>query len=197
MKEKNSNYTIYDYFVMAIIVSFLGFFLEDLWIALHEGYVDNRNMYLPFLIGYGMAIISISIVIGIPDNKHLLSYFSKIFLAISIGEFVLGTIVEKTCGIYFWDYTSLPLHFTRYTSFFTSLAFSAIITLFMWKVFCPLMDIIHSHDSRSMRIVSTIAITLLLLDLVFSFVYMYNNQSFHDNWRFDIPYNLHLTSLFN
>ena len=33
-------------------ISFLGFCVENLWLAITKGYMDNRNMLFPFLFGY-------------------------------------------------------------------------------------------------------------------------------------------------
>lgn len=41
-------YAIATYILMAVLVSFLGFVVEDGWLALTKGYIDNRNMHLPF-----------------------------------------------------------------------------------------------------------------------------------------------------
>lgn len=49
-------YSIYVWLIIIIICSFIGWIIENLWIMLRFGYFDNRNMFLPFLLGYGMAI---------------------------------------------------------------------------------------------------------------------------------------------
>jgi hypothetical protein len=46
---KNS-YSLQDILIMIAGVSFLGFCLENIWLLLRKGYVDNRNMSLPFLL---------------------------------------------------------------------------------------------------------------------------------------------------
>ena len=88
-------------------------------------------MNLPFLLGYGIAVVGMYLVLGTPKKGHFLLYYSLVFLFVSLGEIALGFTVEEFCGFYYWDYTNLPMHLTRYTSFFTSLGFSALITLFM------------------------------------------------------------------
>ena len=186
MNKYTKEYSIFDYFVMAILMSFLGFLLENLWIAFHEGYMDNRNMNFPFLIGYGITIVGFWLVLGVPDDKNVFAYFAKTFFLVSVGEIVLGELGELLCGLYFWDYTSLPFHLTRYTSLFTSIAFSLIITLFMWKLFCPIMDLIRVNNNKPLRIVSTVVISILFLDFLYSFTYMFSSQSFYESWRITI-----------
>ena len=34
------------------VVSFLGFVVENIWLAAIKGYMDNRGVRFPFLIGY-------------------------------------------------------------------------------------------------------------------------------------------------
>ena len=132
--------------IMAAVVSFLGFILENVWLAFTKGYIDNRNMTMPFLYGYGMAVISIYAIFGTPQamvlagklpvKEHsVLIYFVAVFFAVSIGEIALGYAVEKLCGFEYWNYENIPLHITKYTSIPTSIAFAAIITFFMGVCF--------------------------------------------------------------
>lgn len=48
-----------------------------------------------------------------------------IMVAVSVGEVLLGTIVERLCGIEYWNYASLPMHVTKYTSVPTSAGFAS------------------------------------------------------------------------
>lgn len=50
----NINYNIYTLAIMMAIVSFLGFILENIWLMFTKGYIDNRNVGTPFLLGYGI-----------------------------------------------------------------------------------------------------------------------------------------------
>lgn len=184
----HSQYSIYDYIGLIVVVSFLGFCLENLWMLFRKGQIDNRNMNFPFLIGYGMAILLIYFVIGVPEKSKLFLYFAACFFIVSIGEILLGYSVEKVCGIYYWDYTSLPLHLTRYTSFFTSIGFSAIITIFFYQFFTPLMRMIHSHDSYRMHVVCVALLAVLVIDFLYSFKYMHTNQSLYQCWILHLPF---------
>ena len=112
-----------------------------------------------------------------------LSTFSLPMIHMLVGEILLGTVVEKICGIHYWDYTSLPLHFTRYTSLFTSIGFSLIITGFMKYAFTPIMDLMHSHSSTSLNVFSVILIIALCIDFLASFYYMYKHQDFYHLWE--------------
>lgn len=183
----HSDYSAYDYLALIIVVSFLGFCLENTWMLFRKGIVDNRNMNFPFLIGYGLAILFIYILLGVPEKGKLWPFFIACFFIVSVGEILLGFSVEKFCGIYYWDYTSLPMHFTRYTSLFTSIGFSAIITIFFYRFFTPLMDFIKGHDGYRDHVFCIALMAILVIDFICSFKYMHTNQTLYQSWILHFP----------
>lgn len=182
-----SEYSIYDYIALVIVVSFLGFCLENIWMLFRKGQIDNRNMNFPFLIGYGIAILFIYFLLGVPKKENLAFFFVAVFFIVSLGEIALGYSVEKLCGFHYWDYTLLPLHFTRYTSLFTSLGFSAIITLFFYYCFTPLMNTVKIHDSYPSHVVLVSVLSVMVIDFLYSFGYMHANQSLYKSWILHLP----------
>ena len=106
--------SLYSIFVIIAIVSFLGFAVENLWIGFTKGYIDNRNMMLPFLLGYGLAIAFINLAFGTPHELKLFGidvsadprieamlYFIIVMLCVSLGEIMLGKSVEKGSAKFF------------------------------------------------------------------------------------------------
>ena len=183
----NSDYSVYDYMALIIVASFLGFCLENIWLILREGVIDNRNMNFPFLIGYGFAVLFIYMVLGVPQKGRLILFFLGCFIIVSVGEILLGFSVEKFCGIHYWDYTNLPMHFTRYTSLFTSIGFAAIITVFFYQFFTPLMNFIKVRESYSNHVLCAALMAVLVIDFLYSFKYMHANQSFYQCWILHLP----------
>lgn len=193
----STEYDFYSLSIMAALISFLGFMLENTWLAFKRGFVDNRNMTLPFLLGYGLLVIGIYQLIGTPEEivlvgifeithfrmSNYLAYFLIAMLVVSVGEILLGTTVEKLFGFEYWNYSSLPLHLTKYTSFFTSAGFAAIITLFMGKFFTPIMAVITQIPPSASRILGALFSAALTADFVSSFVKMYKTHSLNVRWR--------------
>ena len=182
MKE----YSIYIWFAIIIVCSFIGFLIENLWIGIRFGYFDNRNMNLPFILGYGVAVLIFYAVLGIPDRVPDIKYFFCTFLMVSVGEILLGKIVERVCGIYYWDYTSLPFHFTRYTSLFTSLGFAFIITKFMRLCFPMIAVFFAAHDTVITRIGNMVGVAALVVDFFFSFYQIRKKGDFNKKWELRI-----------
>lgn len=186
--------------MVAVVVSFLGFLVENVWLALTQGYMDNRNMYLPFLLGYGVAILLIFFLFRTPEQLWFLGrtvltqsrlmrlwlYFAGVMLCVCTGEILLGKLVEKTCHFYWWDYTRIPLHITRYTSVPTSISYSAAITVFMDRFFEPLHDCFLEWDRDSLMFAVTVMGLLLVGDFACNAVKMYKTRGMVRRWRIDM-----------
>ncbi|MCM1057976.1 MAG: putative ABC transporter permease [Firmicutes bacterium] len=183
--------------ILVIIVSFMGFAVENIWLALTKGYINNRNMYLPFLLGYGLAMVAIYILFGIPSEMKLLNrfpvkasrmvkyllYFLCVMICISIGEIILGMVTEEFCNIEYWNYSLIPFHITKYTSVPTSMGFAAMVTLFMEKAFPFLMDKLSGLDTKAVCVVVCILLVMMLADFVISYGHMIKVQNFNERWR--------------
>lgn len=183
--------------VVVALVSLMGFCVENIWLAITKGFIDNRNMNLPFLLGYGLAIATVYILFGTPGELLIFGMQSKIknktankliffiimFCCVSIGEILLGTLVEKLCGFYWWDYSRLPLHITRYTSVPTSLGFASLMYILMEYIFTPLYSYIMNWDFNFLQVISPILMISLSLDFFHSAYYMYKNKKMMPKWK--------------
>lgn len=189
MKSK----TIKTDIIMLTILSFIGFCLEDIWMIFRHGYLDNRNMYLPCLLGYGLFAVTLYYIIGTPNNlfnkielkktKGTIIYFLICFVLVSIGELLLGLFVEKTGGFSYWDYTSIPLHVTKYTSVPTSIGFALIITVFMNYIFLPLRNKINKIVDKIPLFLVILILVALIIDFIISFKTMYTNNGSNLLWK--------------
>lgn len=192
---------IYPLINMTVFASFIGYVVENLFKLVMNGYVDNRYMFLPFLLGYGLFIAAIGILIGTPNNLFPLSkrqpklkkpvvylfYFLLTALLVSAGELALGYAVEAIGGFNYWDYSKLPLNFTKYTSLPTSVGFGAIITAFMGFIYEPAIRFFEKKKgSRAWRTLSIVVISLLVIDFFASFAVMITTGKRMIIWRWHI-----------
>lgn len=182
------------------VASFMGFVVENIWLALTKGYMDNRNMCFPFLLGYGIAMLLIYMILGIPENLWILGkpiqiqsrtlriliYFAGVMLCVGVGEILLGTFVERTCGFYWWDYSGLPFHITRYTSLPTGILFSLMATAFMDGAFEQLFSFFCRWNYSVLCVAATGLVALMALDLVVNAGKMYKRRGLIYRWRIQI-----------
>lgn len=187
-------YNIYQLGIMAAVVSFLGFVVENIWLAMTKGYINNRNMNAPFLLGYGLLMLFMYFTFGTPYElrgfqkvkskiiKYIL-YFLCAFIVVCIGEIVLGVVVEHICRIEYWNYSNIPLHITKYTSIPTSTAFAMMITVFMGKIFPVLMEWITRVNAQWIKVICIVLWAIMLFDFIVSFWYMIKGKKFYLKWK--------------
>lgn len=177
----------YPILMMTIVASFIGFVVENAFKIFMNGYFDNRYMFLPFLLGYGIFEAALGVLIGTPEELFPIKekpirikkpwnyavYFLVATVLVSLGELALGFAVEKIAGFHYWDYTNLPLNFTRYTSLPTSIGFGLIITFYMGAIYPRLMKFFEKKkDSRMFKGISLALGALLVIDFIISFAVM-------------------------
>lgn len=196
----NMETMIYVYGVMVAVIAFLGYITENTWLAVTKGFIDNRNMNAPFLLGYGVLVMAVYFLFGTPQNladwgimryipdgtASYLFYYALSFVIVSIGEILLGTLVEKVCGIEYWNYEWIPFHLTKYTSLPTSIMFAGIITFFMSNLFYPIMQSLLRMKPQCIKVMSIALAILMIYDFLASFYKMYQKQDFNIIWKYEL-----------
>lgn len=145
--------------VIVLVASLLGYLVETVWVFLRHGYIDNRGMHMPFLLGYGLANLAVFLLFGPPTDPHplfapatlsaaslKLLYLAEIFVAVTVCESAFGNLVYRLSGVEWWNYSSIPLHIGQYTSVPTSIGFTACIYVFLDRFFVPLYDYLVTTD---------------------------------------------------
>ncbi len=187
--------------LIVTIISFAGFWVENIWLALTRGYMNNRNMLFPFLFGYGLSVFVMYLMFGSPRHPRFfkcrldtgrpllnaLIFFGLIFVCVSVGELLLGTFVEKVCGIVWWNYTRLPLHLGKYTSLPTSTGFALLITLFMRFLFEPLYNGFMRMNDTLLLVLASVFMSMMLFDFVYSGIRMFLVGHLWHLWRIPLP----------
>ena len=201
-KEDNMvNTKIFALILVAIVVSFIGFCVENVFISFTHGFMNNRNMVLPFLFGYGLAILVYYALFGTPNKpfffgkeiafatmgQSMLYCFIISMIGVSIGEIILGHMTEWCCDIIWWDYSIIPLHITRYTSIPTSAGFAFMITVFMRFCFDPLLEFFQKMHPNALSFIACTFALVLVLDMINSTLYMFKNNNTLQIWRIDFP----------
>ena len=177
---------LYALCMLMILISLLGFITENIWLLIRKGYMDNRNMHLPFLLGYGMVVCSSYFILGIPGEFFPTSvYMSIVFSCVCLGEIIFGYVTQWYLGFSYWDYSSIPTHITKYTSVFTSMCFSIIITLFMGICWEPLYDFFLDKASTFRVFRCFAVVTILFIDMNYSMYLMHKSKAPLSIWQFE------------
>lgn len=190
-------YSLSVYVLMMAICSFCGWLVENIWLLFTKGFIDNRSMHYPFLLGYGLFIMTVYFVLGTPSTIHIkikksrlkdsstrfLTYLIIMMFVIGVGEIFMGYTVEHFCHFEYWNYTAVPLHLTKYTSLPTSLGFALIATVVMEKLIIPIMNLLSTIPLGIRNTLAIILLTIMVGDFLYSFYRMYTDQGLYIRWR--------------
>lgn len=172
---------------IAILFSFVGFVIENVVKAITSGTIDNCNYILPFNAAYGLMAF-LFYIIGKPDTpsffgieilkSHSLKtkiishviYFVILFGLILGGEIALGYFWHFVINVDIFDYSSYPLHITKYAEFLTTLGISSLFYLFLRFVYHPILNMMREkHNPREM-VGSLVFYFILIGDLIYGWV---------------------------
>ena len=186
--------------MVIVIVSFLGFITENIWTAFRFGTMDNRGMIMPGLLGYGIAMLLVYFILGTPDapmffgisvrieNRILkrIYYVAMAAIFVSVGEILLGNLVEKMCHIEWWNYESLPMHIGKYTSVLTSLGFGLLISVFMDQLFPVLLGMTGYIKRKSTIQMMYFCLIGYVVDFFHEAKYMIRKKEINKRWTIDL-----------
>lgn len=187
-------------FLICYIAAFLGWWVENIFRSFSAGVFDSRHQLLPFLGAYGFGIFVMFFIFGTPTEmrvfkkrilpertakNHILRgviYCALMFVLILFGEMGMGMLFEKVFGVKAWNYTSIPLHITRYTSIPTTLAFTAGIFLLMQFAFPHAVKLIDKIPDKTAFVLALVLGILIAADWLIMIISGLVNGKFPDYW---------------
>lgn len=193
-------YHLSSYAIMLAVISFGGFVVENIWLAFTKGFINNRNMYAPFLLGYGLLVLAFYFLFGTPGKikifgkvlpissriLRLLLYLVIAFLVVSICEVLLGTAAEWICKVEVWNYERLPLHITKYTSVPTSIGFASIIAVVMQYLFFPIMNAIEGLEQTTAMVLGIGLAVIMVVDFLVNVIRLAITNRLTPVWQIDL-----------
>ena len=198
------NYRLIYLFMLCLIMSFIGFLVENVFRLFRDGVINSRRQILPFLFAYGIAVFAMYVLIGTPREMRFLCwkifkknskltaagkyvcYFLIVMAFIFFGEMMFGTFVEWASGIVLWDYTGIPLRFTKYTSIPTALGLTVGIILFMRFVFEPLMRKLEKIPEKAALVIDLVLGIPIVLDWILMLVLMFGFGISKNWWNINV-----------
>ena len=169
------------YFILFMVVSFLGWATETLFFLLCYGRLYDRGfMTLPFCTIYGCAFLLVDRLLGMPEKAavcpgeggRLLRSFEYFFLCALIPtglELVTGYVFHQLFDLRLWDYSAYRFHFKGYICPAYSLLWGLLIPLCMQYAFRPLKKWVFTFPGRYMGALSAFLALFTVLDLAYNF----------------------------
>lgn len=172
-------------FLMMIICAGLGWIAENTVKLISSGIMDNRFHVLPFIFPYGFAFLAMQFFLGDTDD---LSFFGKrifkkknfktaiasnviyvttVCFFVFIGELAVGNLYELATGASLWDYSSQPLHLTKYVCLSSALGYGVGAYIIMKVFYYPVLNALLSKGNiKAVKIVDCTLGVAVVLDSV-------------------------------
>lgn len=171
------------YFILFMVMSFLGWVVETLFFLLCYGrFYDRGFMTLPFCTIYGFSFLLLHFLIGIPgtgDQGALLRksqgktglflYFLLSALIPTGLELITGAFFHRVFGIRLWSYSSYHFHFHGYICLEYALLWGILIPFCMKYVFAPLKSWVFSFPTSYAWTLSSSLALLAAMDWTVNF----------------------------
>lgn len=162
------NIPISEIFLIFIIYSFLGWFME-VCVALHD---ENKLINRGFLIGpycpiYGVGVVAIMLLLHKYDDDPFVLFIMSVLLC-SILEYFTGYIMEKLFKARWWDYSHKKFNINGRICLDNLIAFG-LLGLFVMYVLNPfILSLLAKVNVVILNIMAIILFILFIIDLSIS-----------------------------
>lgn len=157
-----------------IIYSFLGWALESVCKTVTARKpVNSGFLYGPFCPIYGFgALIMLIFLKDYKDNITLL--FIIAFFVLSIWEYLVGLILEKTFKTKYWDYSDKKFNIQGRVCLKNSLFWGILGVIFIMLIHPPIENAISSVPKNMLMYIDIILLSIIIIDYIFSVIKVYN-----------------------
>ena len=179
VKKESRLEKISKYFLINLLLSFIGWGYETLLMLILAGELQNRGfLSLPLCPIYGCTLMAVYFLLGTPDEgrgllkrvydpiKRRLLYLLGAFTAPTVAELIVGAYFDKFHGVWLWSYHGLPLNFRGYVSLPISVLWAVMIFLFMKFIFPVLKRWVFRLPKVLATALAIALLSVLLADLV-------------------------------
>ncbi len=154
-KKREGRYGFARYYVLTVVLSFLGWCYETVYIYLRSGeWGDSGFMRLPFCPIYGCTLLFVYLLIGTPNEARGLFrrveptalryalYLLIAFFIPTVMEYFVGIFFDATLHVTLWSYRGMPWSGEGYVCLPVSIVWAGLIFLVMRVLFLPLKRLI-------------------------------------------------------
>lgn len=179
---KTEKYGIGRYVLLTLLLSFLGWLFEMALVFFMSGKWQDRGfLTMPFCPIYGCSILIAYFLAGTPDegrgllkpvhNKAVryLLYLGIAFLLPTLAELVVGVFFDKIFDVWLWDYSSLPMNYEGHVALPVSLAWTALLFLFMKFLFLPLKRLVGKIPKTLANVLALLFVLAVAADMFVNF----------------------------
>ena len=164
---------VYSYLIF-IICSLVGYFLEVLWIFIGSRKIVNRGFLSgPIIPIYGIgALLILFCLLRYYDDPVVVFVFGV--LITSALEYFTSFVLEKIFHNKWWDYSDRKYNLNGRICLRNSLAFGVLAILIVYFVLPLLTMLFRAFSFKFWIIVSIVSAIILGMDIIYSVIIAYN-----------------------
>ena len=188
-------------YAMFLLISFFGWVLEEVFFfGRGRGFADRGFLSSPLCIVYGLGIIAVYLVMGVPHRmrffslpipvarsrteklSHLLFYVLLSGVICTLAELLVGIFMLLAFGILMWDYREMPLHIGPYICLPFALIWGILAYFFMRYAFLFFFRSVMRMRKRTFLALFLPLSVFLLFDLSMNCTYAFVHRAHMALW---------------
>lgn len=163
--------SVFYYVALFAIYSFLGWIIEAVYRSItQKKFVNAGFLYGPFIPLYGIGAAFIIILQNVFHTWHIVPRFIIFGLTLTVLEYAVGFLSEKTFKITLWDYSESKLNLNGRVCFQFSILWSGLALFFVTLIHPVALSAIITLDAVYIKIAAVTFVIYCLIDFIFSVV---------------------------
>lgn len=157
-----------------IIYSFLGWVLESVFkTILARKPINSGFLYGPFCPIYGFGALIMLIFLKRFSNNIILLFIIGFFV-LSVWEYIVGFLLEKTFKTKYWDYSKNKFNIKGRVCLLNSCYWGILAVIFTKLIHPPIQNAISVIPKELLMYANTILFSIIIVDYIFSVIKVYN-----------------------
>lgn len=174
--------TVEKYFVLFMVISFLGWAVETIGCSIEAGrYCDRGFISLPFCTIYGFTVFILYGLLGTPTDggillrrvncrpvRMALYFFLSALIAVG-AELLTAWFFDQVCGVSLWDYSGYRFNYKGYICLEFAFIWGALSLFGMRHLFIPVWRAVGNIPEKILFGVSGILAVVLVTEWIVQF----------------------------
>ena len=189
------------YYAMFLLISFLGWVLEEAFFFLRgRGIVDRGFLSFPICIVYGLGMMATYFAFGLPMHMRLFSFRlsypearrkkllqTVLYIVLSgaictFCELLVGVFMHGSFGLLMWDYRDIPWNIGPYICMPFALVWGVLAFFFMRYLFLPLLKRLAVMRKNTLFALLLPLTVFLLFDISINSTYSFFHRAHMALW---------------
>lgn len=157
-----------------LIYSFFGWILESVFkTILYKKPINSGFLYGPFCPIYGVGALIMFVTLTRFKNNYVFLFLFG-FIVLSIWEYIVGWLLEKTFKTKYWDYSNNKFNIHGRVCLMNSMFWGILAVIFTMIIHPNIQHLVNLIDKNVLVYINVILFTCMVIDFMITIVNNYN-----------------------